>query len=32
MRIEPEFEPLRNDPGFERLVEMVSSRPQRNLP
>ena len=32
MRIEPEFEPLRNDPGFERLVEMVSSRPLRNLP
>jgi hypothetical protein len=32
IRIEPEFEPLRNDPGFERLVEMVSSRPQRNLP
>jgi len=32
MRIEPEFEPLRNDPGFERLVKLVSSRPQRNLP
>lgn len=32
VRIEPEFEPLRNDPGFRRLVQMVGSRPQRSLP
>ena len=32
MRIEPEFEPLRNDPAFVRLVELVSSRPPSNLP
>jgi eukaryotic-like serine/threonine-protein kinase len=30
--VEPEFEPLRNDPDFVRFVEMVRSRPQRNLP
>ena len=32
IRVEPEFDPLRGDPGFQKLLEMVESPPPEDLP
>jgi hypothetical protein len=30
--VEPEFDPLRGDPGFQKLLQIVKSPPPGNLP